>query len=449
MRAIVDLQLPLDRGFVDHPRGVELRLMSETLDRCPEISRLAHSDLTRGRSSTAGRPGLSGDQAVRVLVLKQLTGFSFEALAFHLADSRSYRSFCRFGLGEKALRKSALQATLSKLSPSTLREINDLLIQRVVEDGLDKGDKVRVDTTVTESNIHYPTDSSLLWDSVRVLVRLMKQARTELGLSFVFRDRTRASKRRVYKINQARRQAKRLPHYRDLVRFCEKTVSAAKRLLNRLQTDAGEKHRRRLEHHIELAERVIDQTRRRVWSGESVPAGEKVVSIFEEHTDVIVKGGREVEYGHKLCLTVGRSTLVFDCSIEDGAPADSTLAIDSIRRLTAITGETPSQVAMDSGFSSVANLRELKGLGVSEVMFHRKKPLLDTSLMTSTPAIHKELWRFRAGVEGCVSFLKRCFGLRRATWKGRTGFHRFIRASVLAANLLTVARLDLRREAQR
>lgn len=392
---------------------------------------------------------MSGDQVLRALVLKQINGFSYKDLAFHLADSRSYRTFCRMGLGDRTPRKSALQSAIGKLRPETLEQINRLLVRAAVDAGLDSGDKVRIDTTVTESNIHHPTDSSLLWDSTRVLVRLMRQVREKLGIAFTFRDRTRAAKRRVYKINQARRQKKRVPYYRELLRICEKSMRAARRLIFRLRRSgdgAATTYADKVEHYVGLALRVVDQTQRRVFKGESVPASEKVVSIFEEHTDVIRKGGRDTEYGHKICLAVGRSTLVLDCTIEDGAPADSTLAVEAVQRLQAITGKVPHSIAMDSGFSSVANLASITHLGVNEVMFHRKKPLLDTSQMTSTPAVHKALWRFRAGVEGCVSFLKRCLGLRRATWRGRAGFDRYVHSSVFAANLLTVARLRLQHE---
>jgi len=263
-------------------------------------------------------------------------------------------------------------------------------------------------------------------------------------VAFVFFE---PSKRRMYKINQAKRQLKRLPFYRELVRLCAKSLSAAKRAVPRLRRMEGPRAKKLadgLQYLTEVTPKVLSQTRRRLFAGESVPAAEKVVSIFEEHTDVIRKGGRDTEYGHKICIAAGSSTLILDCSIEDGAPSDSALALDSVKRVRSAMGKLPHAVAFDGGFSSMENLVALKGLGVAEVMFHRKGNLVDTALMTSSPEIHKALWRFRAGVEGCVSFLKRCFGLRRANWKGRSGFDRFVHASILTANLLTMARLRLR-----
>jgi IS5 family transposase len=265
-----------------------------------------------------------------------------------------------------------------------------MLVRGAVSEGLETGEKVRIDTTVTQTNIHHPSDSSLLYDCVRVLARLFKQAQQKTGLRGLGRDRTKAAKRRAYRINQAKRQAKRLPFYRDLVRFCEKTVYSAKRAAQRLRElddEVATQFATRIEGIVALANKVIDQTRRRVFDGESVPAPEKIVSIFEDHTDVIRKGGRDTEYGHKLCFSVGASTLVLDCAIETGAPADSTLAVQMVQRLSGAMGKLPAAVAFDGGFSSENNLAAIKELGVREVMFHRKAPLTDTAKMTSTPKV--------------------------------------------------------------
>jgi IS5 family transposase len=156
--------------------------------------------------------------------------------------------------------------------------------------------------------------------------------------------------------------------------------------------------------------RVVDQTERRVLRGEQVPAQEKVVSIFEPHTDIIIKKKRETEFGHKLCLTTGASSLVLDCVIEDGNPADSTLAVGMVERQRDIYGKVPRQVAFDGGFASRANLDAIKAMDVKDVMFSKGRGLAVTEMVKST-WVFKRLWRFRAGVEGCISFLKRCFGL--------------------------------------
>jgi IS5 family transposase len=194
-----------------------------------------------------------------------------------------------------------------------------------------------------------------------------------------------------------------------------------------------------LRHYVDLARQVENQTIRRLWLGEHVPAQEKIVSIFEPHTDVIIKDRREVLYGHKLCLATGASGLVLDCRIEDGNPADATLAVEMVERQHDIFDRVPRQVAFDGGFASKANLARLKELGVKDVMFSKKRGLRVED-MTKSRGVYRRLRRFRAGVEAGISFLKRCFGLDRCTWRSLRSFKAYTWASIVSANLLVLAR---------
>lgn len=191
-----------------------------------------------------------------------------------------------------------------------------------------------------------------------------------------------------------------------------------------------------------MAERVISQTRRRVVQGESVPAKEKVVSIFEPHVDIIIKDRRETLYGHKICLTAGASGIVTDLVVHEGNPADSTLALDMVRRQTELYGCPPRQVSFDGGFASRANLEAIKALRVRDVAFSKGRGLGVTEMVKST-WVYRKLRNFRAGVEGVISFLKRAFGLDRCTWRSFDSFKAYTWASVLAANLLVAARHTL------
>ena len=190
--------------------------------------------------------------------------------------------------------------------------------------------------------------------------------------------------------------------------------------------------------------RVVDQARRRVLEGESVPSPEKVVSIFEPHTDIIVKGGREVEYGHKVCLTSRASSMVLDCVVLEGNPADSTLPIEMTERHGEILGEVPDAAAFDGAFASQANLRAIKKLGVEDVAFSKRCGLALSEMVRSS-WVYKRLRNFRAGIEGVISFLKRCFGLGRCMWRGFASFRAYVWGSVLSANLLIMARHALAR----
>jgi IS5 family transposase len=200
--------------------------------------------------------------------------------------------------------------------------------------------------------------------------------------------------------------------------------------------------RKELLHYVELSLRVINQTERRVFDEESVPSKEKLVSIFEEHTDIIVKDHRETLYGHKICLTSGRSSLITDCTILEGNPADSTLAEQMIDRHIDILGKAPKQVAYDGGFTSKDNLKAIKSKGVTDVAFSKARPL-NISDMVRSSWVYKKLRNFRAGIEGTISFLKRVFGLDRCTWRSFPSFRSYVWSSILTFNLLVIARHKL------
>lgn len=443
-------QLPLTPVAIDHDIARELNAASALLDQLPEAVELIHEDLSwRGKKRvdpTKGRHGMAAEQVLRVVVLKQMMNCSYQVLAFHLADSATYRTFCRLGFDRKPPKKATLQKNLKRLKPETLKAINDLVTLKAEELGIENGKKVRTDCTVVESNIHHPNDSSLLWDSVRVLARLMECARDEFGIEF--HDHRRRAKRRALNISNAKSMQERTPLYRDLLKVTKQTVSQAQSTIGQLaQVVPGGPVQMaqltalatELEHYAELAQRVIYQTERRVLDGESVPANEKIVSIFETHTDIIIKANRETLYGHKLCLTSGASGLVTDAVVEEGNPADSTLAVKMVQRQKELYGKVPRQVCFDGGFASRANLADIKAMGVEDAAFH-KRCRLEVEDMVKSPGVYRALRAFRAGIEGVISFLKRGFGLDRCAWRGLESFKAYVQASVLACNLLTVAR---------
>jgi transposase, IS5 family len=450
MRRIVLEQLGLVPAPIAHVHAAELRKMSAVLDALPEAAELVGADLARRGDkqidTSKGREGMTAEQVLRAFVVKQMNGYSYEELAFHLADSSTYRSFCRFGIADKPPTKSRLQKNIKRVQAETWATINSKLVLYAAANRVETGRKVRIDATVVESNIHAPTDSTLLRDCVRVLARLQGHARDDFGLSF--KDHTRRAKRRALAILNARSDDQRRPLYRDLLHVTNKTVKSAERIAKELDqaepTDIVGLLRagalaRELRHYIELAKRVISQTQRRVLRGESVPAAEKVVSIFEPHADVIVKDRRETLYGHKIYLTAGASGLVTDVVIEEGNPADATLAVKMVERQRELYGRAPRQASFDGSFTSRDNLATLKGLGVEDVAFSKARGLSITEMVKST-WVYRRLRDFRAGVEGVISFLKRTFGLDCCTWSGFASFKSYVCGSVLACNLLLVAR---------
>ncbi len=203
--------------------------------------------------------------------------------------------------------------------------------------------------------------------------------------------------------------------------------------------DAGAKLRAKMEEAVLWLRAGIDQTERRVLRGETVPAEERGVSFFEPHTDIIVKDRRETRYGHKITLAGGAAGLILDVVVESGNPADSTRVVSMLERQSEIYGQVPRQASFDGGYASRANLAAAQALGVKDVCFSKKRGL-KIAEMAKSAWVYRRLRDFRAGVEGMISYLKRAFGLDRCTWKGHLSFGSYVRASVVSANLLTLAR---------
>jgi IS5 family transposase len=455
MREAHKAQDSLRETWLDLDHAKELEAMSRVLDDNPTVAELVLQDLRRAtRSATAlhGAGGLSGDQVLRILVVKQMNGFSYRELAFHLADSRSYRTFCRLGITDKVPTKSSLHANLKALQPATLEAINRVFVGAAQKAKVETGRTVRTDCTVVESNIHEPMDSELLWDCVRVLTRLQGRARDVLGpAQGVFGNRTRRAKRRRKEIFHAKKVEDRQRAYRDLLGvtaevyrcgLATREILGNKDVLNSLgfwEALTATGVAADLDRFLPLTRRVMDQTRRRVLEGQSVPASEKIVSIFEEHTDIIRKDNRETLYGHKICLTGGASSMILDCKVLEGNPADSTLAKTMVDRQVEIFSRPPRQVVFDGGFASKVNLSDLKASGVEDVAFSKGRGL-EISDMVKSSWVYKRLRDFRAGIEGNISFLKRIFGLDRCTWRSWSSFQSYVWGSILGFNLLVFAR---------
>ena len=220
-------QLSLTQPWIDHSHARELEAISRMLDEEADMVRLIEQDLVQGvKNPHTGARGMSGDQVLRVLVVKQMNGFSYEELHFHLLDSASYRTFCRFGALEEVPGKSTVAENVKKVRAETLEAIDRLVLGRAAKKGVEKGRKVRIDSTVTETNIHEPSDSSLLWDSVRVLTRLLEQARAAAGFTG-WRDHTKRAKRRMLGVQRARNKEHRKPLYRDLLKVSRKVLGYA------------------------------------------------------------------------------------------------------------------------------------------------------------------------------------------------------------------------------
>lgn len=432
--------------FSEHEIGRELKAMSARLDQHRDVLDWVAADLSLKDVSDSGRHGLPAESVLRCALLKQYRQLSYQELAFHLSDSASFQAFAR--LPPKLFpKKSVLQKTISRIQPATWERINQRLLVDARQEKVEKGDVVRIDSTVTETTIHAPTDSSLLWDGVRVMVRLLEAAKAMPGASAIgFCNHRRLAKKRARAIVYTRGKDKKARLYRDLIKVTMNTLDyldQAKIALtvmpvaSLLQLEAWFAQ---VAYYTPLIKQVIDQTQRRVFQGESVPASEKIFSLFEPHTDIVIKGSRDVQYGHKLNLSSGKSGLILDVVVEAGNPADTDRLLPMLDRHIETYGSAPRQLAVDGGYASKDNLAKAKKRGVEDMAFHKKRGLSIEDMVRSH-WVYRRLRNFRAGIEAGISCLKRAYGLTRCTWKGLVHFKSFVVSSVVAHNLALLARL--------
>jgi transposase, IS5 family len=429
--------------FAGHEIGRELKAMSEWLDAHRALLGLVAEDVRRDGVRATGRQGLPAESVLRCALLKQYRQLSYEELAFHLEDSASFRAFARLPWAWSP-KKSVLQKTISAIRAETWETINRTLLASARQEKSENGRVVRLDSTVTAALMHEPSDSSLLWDAVRVMVRLLQEADALLGGSERgWCNHCRAAKKRWRAIEFTRGRPQRVQLYRELIKLTRATLAylrGAAAELARARSPAVALWQAKVCHYRPLVEQIIAQTERRVLAGQAVPARDKLVSLFEPHADIIVKGSRDVDYGHKLNLTTGRSGLILDLVIEAGNPADRERLLPMLERHVAVWGAAPRQVAADGGYASRENLAQAKARGVQDMAFHKKSGLKVEDMVRSH-WVYRKLRNFRAGIEAGISCLKRAYGLARCTWRGLGHFKAYVWSSVVAYNLALLARL--------
>jgi len=451
MREKHQKQMPLMAALMDLDEVKQMQAISEIVDAKPIICDYVLQDLIRGKAkgSVKGANGMTAEQVLRAALVYRIHDCTYRSLAFHLEDSTLIRWFCRLGIADKGFSKTTLNDNIKAISASTWQAIHTEILEVAQQEGIEKGREVRIDCTCVDTDIHPPSDSSLLWDGVRVITRLIESARDDYGVRVPgFHNHTRVAKRRMLSIVNAKRKKARKAAYRDLLKATGKVLGYAQKTVDRIKDDltldpmvmgmVG-----LIDQYAELTQKVVNQTDRRVMHGEKVPASEKVVSIFEPHTDIIVKDRRETLFGHKVCLAGGASNLILDCWVLDGNPADSDLTVPMLDRQKQIYGRYPLKISLDGGFASKVNLAKAKSRQIKDVCFAKRRGLKETDMCRSR-YVYRRLRRFRAGIEAGISWLKRSLGLTRCTWKGWRSFQSYVWSGVVAANLLTIARAKLK-----
>ena len=442
-------QCSSDLPYRDHAIYDELCSLSQWLDAHPQIINWVFDDLRSEATHDTGRDALSAESVLRIAFLRQRTQFSFEYLAFVLMDSPLYRAFCRLAPNQTP-HKPSLQSLVCSITATTYQRIHRAQLKTAREQKIETGRVAAIDSTVTATNIKPPYDSDLLGTSVKEMCHLLEQ-----GLSFTaeplyqFTHHKKVIKKTAKECSYAKKKEQQKQHYEKLLQLTRKTRKVLLKtrfdLENALKQgdcfDAAPVTQwlSDVDQLLPLVEVVDSQTDRRVFKGEKVPAQEKIVSLYEPHTDIIVKDRRDVQYGHKLNLTQGKSRMILDLVIETGNPADSDRFIPMLERQIDIYDRAPRQATVDGGYASSANLEDAKALGVSDVAFHKKRGL-KVEDMVKSPYVYRKLYCFRAGIEAGISWLKRCFGLSVCPCHGEEHFEAWCWAAVVCYNFVILSR---------
>ena len=403
--------------------------------------------LTRGRRSTPV------EVILRLLVVKHLYNWSYEQTERFVADSITLRQFCRVYLASVP-DDTTLIKWANLLQPETLEQLLAHIVELARQLKVTRGRKLRTDGTVVESNIHHPTDSSLLADGVRVLSRALGRARDVLQCAAtdavqvakeVFRNRTRSARHAAREIGRKARKAKEQTRraYRKLLCITRASVKQAReviKVLSEVATEETTQIAQQIAHFVPLVEQVIDQATRRVLHGEQVPVADKIVSLFEPHTDIIRRGkaGRSAEFGHKVWVDEVDGGIVSSYRVLEGNPNDQTQWAPSLTRHQELFDRPPDQMSGDRGMYSPDNEALAQRAGVRRVILPKRGYRSAKRLQHERQRWFRRDRHYHNGVEGRISVLKRRHGLDRCRYHGKKGFERWVGWGIIAHNLLVI-----------
>lgn len=442
-------------------QGIELepllQKISDFIDNHQELVELVRGDLERGlKKPKTGRKGLTPNQVLRSLMLMRIKNWDYRELRERIRDGYTLRNFTGF-YSRRVPKHNAFNQAFNRLTFATVEKINEAVIQAAVQDSLEDGTKLRVDTTVVESDIHWPTDATLLWDTVRVLTRLVGQLHEIVPAGLPrFSNRKHSARRRMQRLQRmssTQRQHQQVPVYRELLKITKevlsnsrRTATATEKLSKKNVTDPVmiAALRQHITHYCDLGDRVVDQAERRILNGEQVPASEKIYSIFEPHTDLIKRGkvNKPVEFGHKVFLAESANGLITQYRVLDGNPSDEDHVEPCLKTHKKTFGSAPDVFAADRGFDSPNNQNLCRKARIKCVSIPQRGGIKTSTrqALEGSPAF-KNAQRFRAGIEGRISVLFRGRGMKRCLSSGDQRFHLFVGVTVLANNLLKIAEL--------
>ncbi len=433
----------------------------EQLDRLLDddvIVEAVRSDMARRspRSRSRGRPSTPVEVVLRMLVVMRLYGWSYAQAEYFVNDSLVLRQFCRVYL-EKVPDDTVLIRWANTIGPESLQTLNDRVVQLARSLKVTRGRKLRVDTTAVETNIHFPTDSGLIGDGVRVVTRLLRRAKVALGeaasgLKEAFRSRLRTVRtlsQQLHRIARRKNDEGRTAlkaAYGRLIAAAKRSRAQGARVMGVLHGRDGDPASRRLAERLgeilRRLKRAIGQAERRVLKDDPVTSAEKLASLFEPHTQVIprLKAGKPVEFGRKLRLDEVEGGIIVGYAVLDrGGGQDQPYLADSLANHRRQFGRPPRLLAADRGMSSAQNEELAKGAGIVHVALPHVGKAPPDRRAEEKGRRFKEAYKFRAGIEGRIHSLKRDRGLKRCHYRGERGFGRWVGWGIVAHNLAKVA----------
>jgi IS5 family transposase len=423
----------------------ELALIDTVLEQHPEFYDIVKGDIINiGKDSETGRQDSpTVEQILRAAIYKEIKTLDYRELEYAQYDSRICSSFIKLD-GRKPFSFEAFHKYISQIKGKTLRELM-IGINRIMmkEEGVEDGKSLRTDSTVVETDIHYPTNNELMWDCIKTSHRLLKKLE-EGGCLKKVRNYQKQAKKNRLQINNTKKGDKKKELFERQLKLLRNSINQAQRAVAEASVKGDINDlaiAQELKRLLPKMEKVHDITRRHELLGESVPNDEKIFSIYEDHTDIIVKGSREAEFGHKVNLTTGRSNIILDVEIVDGNPKDSQLYEGVLDRIERDYEVTPRDVVTDGGYASLKNQEIAKGKGVVNIVFNK----IVGSLKNIATSLNMEtrLKKWRSGMEAVISNVKRGFKLFRCEWKGKGHFDAKVLWSVIAYNIRVMTNIML------
>lgn len=442
MKLFEELRIKFEKP--DWSRDTELGLFDAILEQHPHILFLLQDDIVAGTSkSIFGRKDTpSVEQIARAAIYKELKVLDYRQLEYHQVDSRICALFIKID-EMRPYSFQMYQKYISKIRPESLQKVLIGINRIAIEEGLEDIQSIRQDTTVVQANIHHPTNNAILWDCIKEANRLLSHLKEEVnGLHYM--DYSTEAKKTYFKINNTKSKDKRTELFRKQLILYVKTIN---QLSNVIKKKPGLSIEAmvwvlQIEEHKKVMQLVHKMVSQKEIYGKQVPNEEKIFSIYERHTDIIVKGGREVEFGHKVNLCTGRGNLILNCDVLRGNPSDTSLFESTLDSVINNYGIVPRDSATDGGFASLKNQAKAKEKGIVNIVFNKVVGSLQN--ITSSKNMETRLKKWRSGIEANISNLKRRFKLGRCNWKGWEHFVAKVLWSVIAYNIRVMAALVIK-----